>query len=360
MNRILAKRYAFCDFSSIAGFPNPVPTINEWGDYLPRFRGSKYDHPGEHLFNFHECMLEHGFVHEDVLIKLFKFSLEGNAREWCQSLPAVSIHSLKDFHVAFNSYYEKIYSADLLFPECCHEEEIVPVENLKSEEDSLQFPDLQGLSDLQLKHESLDPNNREDPNPGVESAAHVMSNSHFLNLQEKIDHTTYEDVEQSDISASDSFRSAVVNGNSLQFPDLQGLSNLQLEQQNHDPGCVDVAAADVDGSPHLPDLQKKTDLKQSTFSNEFCGENEERLQHSRVEQQLPEVFHSDFDDPIAVYLDFMSSINPRIFLLEEDYLYHVFKPVFCMIWFSLLFESRYIMMTVNQFLTWLHWKFSVT
>ena len=190
--------------------------------------------------------------------------------------------------MAFNSYYEKIYPADLLFPECCLEEEIVPVENLKSEEGSLQFPDLQGLSDLQLKHESLDPNNREDPNPGVESAA------------------------------------------------------------------------DVNGSPHLPDLQKKTDLKQSTFSNEFCGENKERLQHNRVEQQLPEVFHSDFDDPIAVYLDFMSSINPRIFLLEEDYLYHVFKPVFCMIWFSLLFESRYIMMIVNQFLTWLHWKFSVT
>jgi hypothetical protein len=73
MEKILAKRYAFCDFSDIAGFPHPVPTINEWGDYLPRFRGSKYDHPGEHLFNFHECMLEHGFVHEDVLIKLFKF-----------------------------------------------------------------------------------------------------------------------------------------------------------------------------------------------------------------------------------------------------------------------------------------------
>jgi hypothetical protein len=147
MNRILAKRYAFCDFSSIAGFPNPVPTINEWGDYLPRFRGSKYDHPGEHLFNFHECMLEHGFVHEDVLIKLFKFSLEGNAREWCQSLPAVSIHSLKDFHVAFNSYYEKIYSADLLFPECCHEEEIVPSEKFEDVEGSPYLPDLQFKED---------------------------------------------------------------------------------------------------------------------------------------------------------------------------------------------------------------------
>jgi hypothetical protein len=121
MEKILAKRYAFCDFSDIASFPHPVPTIIEWDDYLPRFRGSKNDHPGEHLFNFHKCMLEHGFVHEDVLIKLFKFSLEENAREWCQLLHAVSIHSLKDFHVAFNSYYEKIYLADLIFDNCCEE-----------------------------------------------------------------------------------------------------------------------------------------------------------------------------------------------------------------------------------------------
>jgi hypothetical protein len=66
MEKILAKRYAFCDFSDIVGFPHPVPTIIEWDDYLPRFRGSKDDHPGEHLFNFHKCMLEHGFVHEDA------------------------------------------------------------------------------------------------------------------------------------------------------------------------------------------------------------------------------------------------------------------------------------------------------
>jgi hypothetical protein len=121
MEKILAKRYAFCDFSDIVGFPHPVPTIIEWDDYLPRFRGSKNDHPGEHLFNFHKCMLEHGFVHEDVLIKLFKFSLEENSCEWCQSLPNVSIHSLKDFHAAFNSYYEKFYSTDLIFDNYCKE-----------------------------------------------------------------------------------------------------------------------------------------------------------------------------------------------------------------------------------------------
>jgi hypothetical protein len=66
-------------------------------------------------------MLEHGFVQEDVLIKMFKFYLEEHAHEWYQSLPAVNIHSLKDFHVAFNSYYKKIYLSDLIFDNCCKE-----------------------------------------------------------------------------------------------------------------------------------------------------------------------------------------------------------------------------------------------
>jgi hypothetical protein len=107
MEAILAQRYAFCDFSNIVGFPHPVSTITEWDDYLPRFRGSKHDHPSEHLLNFHKCMLEHGFVHEDVLIKLFIFSLEEHAREWCQSLPTASIHSLKEFHTCLSSSLQK-------------------------------------------------------------------------------------------------------------------------------------------------------------------------------------------------------------------------------------------------------------
>jgi hypothetical protein len=79
--------------------------INEWDDYLPRFRGSKHDHPGNHLLKFHICILEHGILHEDFIINMFTFSLEEDAREWCQYLLTASIHSLKDFHEAFNSHF---------------------------------------------------------------------------------------------------------------------------------------------------------------------------------------------------------------------------------------------------------------
>jgi hypothetical protein len=80
-----------------------------------------------------------------------------------------------------------------------------------------------------------------------------------------------EDVEQIDKFASDSFRSAEIEEDSLQFPDLQGLSNLQL---NHDPECVDVVAAYVMSSPHLPDLLKKTDCSRHLQEGQQKGSDQ--------------------------------------------------------------------------------------
>jgi hypothetical protein len=375
MEKILAKRYAFCDFSDIVGFPHPVPTIIEWDDYLPRFRGSKDDHPGEHLFNFHKCMLEHGFVHEDVLIKLFKFSLEEKAREWCQSLPAVSIHSLKDFHVAFNSYYEKIYSADLLFPECCHEFNLSKVE-------------LQGEYAVEENTLHHDQEIIDSPHDNLSDAFDIISNAPTdvcCHEDEIVPSEKFEDVEQIDKFTSDSFRSAELEEDSLQFPDLQGLSNLQLEHVNHVPEYVDVSAAYVMSSPHLPDLQTKTDfsrhlqegqqkdpdqqsigyvspadLEQFTHTIEIKEDNQPHYFRLQSEQKLKEVFHYYLIDPIADFLESTNNVNVKIFFIEKSWSDHLFEPFFYMIWFLILFESRFSMMPVNKFLTWLHWKHEFT
>jgi hypothetical protein len=122
MDKILARWFSPFDFSVVPGFPNIVPTINEWGDYLPRFRGSQHDHPGEHLLNFHICMLEHNFVHQDVLMKMFRFSLEGDARDWFYSLPPGSISSLEQFHAVFNAHCQRYYPSDLIFHNCCEDD----------------------------------------------------------------------------------------------------------------------------------------------------------------------------------------------------------------------------------------------
>jgi hypothetical protein len=60
-------------------------------------------------------------MHEDVQIKLFRFSLEGIALDWYRSLPNASIISLADFHAAFHVFCKEYFPAKLLYPECCHE-----------------------------------------------------------------------------------------------------------------------------------------------------------------------------------------------------------------------------------------------
>lgn len=119
MEAILARRYAFCDFSHIAGFPNLVPDREMWEYCLLKFSGNEFDHHAEHLFDFHECMQRMSIFHDDVLIKMFRNSLEGKAREWCKTLPAASITSLSDFHTVFYSHYKGMYSTEFSIENCC-------------------------------------------------------------------------------------------------------------------------------------------------------------------------------------------------------------------------------------------------
>jgi hypothetical protein len=53
----LCARFSPLDFTNVFGFPNVVPDIKEWGDYLPNFREDvKGDNPAQHLFEFHKLM----------------------------------------------------------------------------------------------------------------------------------------------------------------------------------------------------------------------------------------------------------------------------------------------------------------
>jgi hypothetical protein len=66
-------------FLVVPGFPNVVPTMDEWGDYFPIFRERKEDNPAQHLHEFHELMHQWEIHHEDVLMKMFMLSLDGDA-----------------------------------------------------------------------------------------------------------------------------------------------------------------------------------------------------------------------------------------------------------------------------------------
>jgi hypothetical protein len=52
-------------------------------------------------------------------MKMFMFSLAGDAREWYHSLPPTSISSLGDFHAAFNAHCQKFYPFELIFHSYC-------------------------------------------------------------------------------------------------------------------------------------------------------------------------------------------------------------------------------------------------
>ena len=110
---LLARRFAPLDFSTVPSFPHPVPSIYIWGDHLPRFVEKKEDSPSDHLIIFHQCMIQLDINHEDVLMKMFVFSLEGDAHEWYRSLPPSSIYSLKEFHTIFHHRCERFFSREL-------------------------------------------------------------------------------------------------------------------------------------------------------------------------------------------------------------------------------------------------------
>jgi hypothetical protein len=64
----ITARFSPLNFTNGYGFPNTVPYIKVWDD-----------NPSQNLFEFHKLMDELNIHHEDVLMKLFMFSLERDA-----------------------------------------------------------------------------------------------------------------------------------------------------------------------------------------------------------------------------------------------------------------------------------------
>ena len=118
---LLARRFAPLDFLTIPGFPHPIPSIDIWGDHLPRFAEKKEDNPSDHLIRFHQCMVQLNIHDEDVLMKMFMYLLEGDAHEWYRSLLFSSISSLKKNHTTFHHRCERFFSQEFLLEHYCEE-----------------------------------------------------------------------------------------------------------------------------------------------------------------------------------------------------------------------------------------------
>jgi hypothetical protein len=119
MEAILARRFAPLNFSSIDGYPHPMPQIDEWKDLLPIFYEGENDILVEHVQEFHALMQQLDIHHEDILMKMFMYSLDGDARKRYFSLPPSNISSLKDFHRVFNEHCKRFYPSKSICHNCC-------------------------------------------------------------------------------------------------------------------------------------------------------------------------------------------------------------------------------------------------
>ena len=59
---MMAQRFAPFNFSDVPGFPHEVPTMDEWGDFLPRFKENDDDNPTHHVIKFHQYMISWVYI----------------------------------------------------------------------------------------------------------------------------------------------------------------------------------------------------------------------------------------------------------------------------------------------------------
>jgi hypothetical protein len=81
MEGVLVQRFAPLNLSTIPGFPNPVLSFSECADFLPLFSRKDEDNHAQHLVKFHQCIDKLDVYHEDSLMKMFVYSLDGDARQ---------------------------------------------------------------------------------------------------------------------------------------------------------------------------------------------------------------------------------------------------------------------------------------
>jgi hypothetical protein len=295
MNQIFAKRYAFCDFSKIVGFPNPVPTKDEWENSLPKFRGEDWEVPAEHLLDFHDYMHRLRVVHEDVQIRLFSLSLEGIARDWYRSLPFSSVSSLADFHAAFHLFCKEIYSADLLYPECCHDFNL-----LNKESDSY----VKYATAGDASHHDQDIDDLQDVSHSIDAFDSCTKCIYCLRLSSRsiVPFEDLKDDEQIDRSTGESIGAAVDVEGSLHLPDLQTKGS-----------CSNHEEQDLQGLPNLQ-FEHQKDLL-SPYEYSISNYDEERG------EIFPNLFHDVIVDPAiqeASSLSLGSYLDPPIFDQYSD------------------------------------------
>ena len=303
----IAARFAPLDFANVCGFPNTLPDIKVWGDILPKFGEDEDDNPGQHLFEFHKLMQELNVHHEDVLMKLFMFTLGKDARLWYKSLPHSSIPSLKCFHTLFHQHCKRMYSAEILFEDCCD------TSPLEEEEETIEI-------------------------------SQVDKNDHY---EEELDH---EDTESCGLTQEE-------DGNLFLNDDNQVFH--EILQQDNEPICDNFLPVDQTLDSAL--------FHEKEMVAMFKDPEHHKPEHEIVTDIVKSQDHMFFQDPFAELVD---SFNGGICYVGTIWSQELMKVLkihdhqqvswkLLVSFFSLLEESVKSIQMRRQLLDWLHWHFHI-
>ena len=102
---ISAKRYMPLIFDVIHGLPNAMPY--DLRKHFHKFGGNHLDSASHHVQMFSDLIGDFEITHEDVHMKLFVQTLEGDARDWFSFFPTCFVSSWDEFHSAFMKQFKE-------------------------------------------------------------------------------------------------------------------------------------------------------------------------------------------------------------------------------------------------------------
>jgi hypothetical protein len=102
--------YPSFDVEGIPGYPNELPP--NWKDSIPKYDGD-CNFAISHVTSFLEFISSINVTHEDVLMRLFVYSLEGDPRTWVKTCSSPKkISSLAGLIQAFLKYWDPTYEEE--------------------------------------------------------------------------------------------------------------------------------------------------------------------------------------------------------------------------------------------------------
>jgi len=101
-NRYTLSVYAPLNFNNIPNYPHDMPT-SEYKEVLPKFSSNMAISVEDHLTQFGTIVENMEIEYEDIVMKMFVQTLEGDVRAWYKSLGVGTVGGWEAFKMQFST-----------------------------------------------------------------------------------------------------------------------------------------------------------------------------------------------------------------------------------------------------------------